>query len=387
VTGSEATLNGELNPGASSEAVHYHFAYSAGAGCGESGLSAPQPPGEAEGNKVKVSTLASGLEPNREYSFCLVAANPLEETELATGNQLKFTTLAVAPTIASESASGVTPTEARIEGLVNANNESSECHIQYGEATVSEHEEECEPATLEGFGEQSVGKTIAGLNPGTTYHVALVATNAAGTTVGADQTFTTAPPTPPTATTVGASSLTSSSATVTGTIDPDGLDTTWEVQAGAEAGAYYPVASGSIAGTEGATALSVELTGLPAGTTLHYRFVATNQDGTSYGADRPLTTAGLPASVVSPPAPILGFPGFFTALNEKAAKEAAEEARQGTSAGGGFGSSKPLTNKQKLAKALKQCKKEKAKSKRKACERQARKRYGAKKASNGRGAK
>jgi hypothetical protein len=41
---------------------------------------------------------------------------------------------------------------------------------------------------------------------------------------------------------------------------------------------------------------------------------------------------------------------------------------------------KPLTRAQKLAKALEACKKDKAKKKRSSCEKQARKRYGAKKA-------
>jgi hypothetical protein len=44
---------------------------------------------------------------------------------------------------------------------------------------------------------------------------------------------------------------------------------------------------------------------------------------------------------------------------------------------------KPLTLKQKLAKALKECHKKKNKAKRQACEKQAHKKYGAKKKAKG----
>lgn len=73
-----------------------------------------------------------------------------------------------------------------------------------------------------------VSRTLIELEPGTTYHYALVATNALGTTViGPDQTFTTSPATPPIVSGLSVSGVTQTGATLTGTIDPQGLQTTY----------------------------------------------------------------------------------------------------------------------------------------------------------------
>ncbi len=54
------------------------------------------------------------------------------------------------------------------------------------------------PSVALGYGAapQPVAVNLTGLSPATTYHYRLVATNAGGTTYGADQTFTSAPPVP-----------------------------------------------------------------------------------------------------------------------------------------------------------------------------------------------
>src|SRR5205823_13724650 len=67
----------------------------------------------------------------------------------------------------------------------------------------------------------SVSNLIGSLSPGTTYHFQLVASNSAGISLGGDLTFATQPG-PPTVTTLPASSITASNATLNGTANPIG---------------------------------------------------------------------------------------------------------------------------------------------------------------------
>jgi hypothetical protein len=53
----------------------------------------------------------------------------------------------------------------------------------------------------------------------------------------------------------------------------------------------------------GSDALSAPLTGLPAGTTIHYRAVAVSDFGTFAGADQTLTTNSSPPPPPTPPGP------------------------------------------------------------------------------------
>ena len=94
---------------------------------------------------------------------------------------------------------------------------------------------------------------------------------------------------PPSATTGAASALTGSTASVAGTIDTRGLDTSYRVDFGATT-AYGRQVAGAVTGAAAPSAVSVPLTGLTPLTTYHYRLVATGPDGTATGADRTLTT-------------------------------------------------------------------------------------------------
>jgi hypothetical protein len=139
------------------------------------------------------------------------------------------------------------------------------------------------------------------------------------------------------------------------------LHTSYGFEIGTEAGDYGPATGlGSIGGLNGAQGISVYLEDLQPGTTYYYRLIATNVDGTSYGADQTFTTPGYPNSIMQPATtPLLAIPVIAFPKEEKVTTP-----------------SKPSTNAQKLANALKACMK-KPKKKRASCERQARKRYGA----------
>jgi hypothetical protein len=96
----------------------------------------------------------------------------------------------------------------------------------------------------------------------------------------------------------GAALVNSSSATLTGTVNPQGLATRYYFQYGGTAkyGARTPSSSAG-AGKTGAAAVA-DLTGLTPNTRYHYRLVAHNRDGTRVGADRSFLTARQPLALV-----------------------------------------------------------------------------------------
>ena len=71
---------------------------------------------------------------------------------------------------------------------------------------------------------------LGGLTAGTTYHYRLVAVSTAGTSRGTDGILQTS--STPVAVTGGASSITSTSATLNGTVNPNGRSTTWYFEYG-----------------------------------------------------------------------------------------------------------------------------------------------------------
>ena len=94
----------------------------------------------------------------------------------------------------------------------------------------------------------------------------------------------------PSATTGPTTAVGSTTATVTGTVDPGGQGTTWVVEYGTSTSYGSKTASKSAGSGTAAVDVSSALTGLHAGTTYHYRLVATNGAGTSHGTDAVFTT-------------------------------------------------------------------------------------------------
>jgi hypothetical protein len=120
---------------------------------------------------------------------------------------------------------------------------------------------------------------------------------------------TSATPTQPTATTGAPSGVTPTAATLNGTVNPNGLSTTYQFEFGPTVayGLSTPPASAG-AGT-GVVAVNRTITGLAPSTTYHYRLSATNSKGTVNGADGTFTT---PSLVVGSKAGILAPTAFVS---------------------------------------------------------------------------
>jgi hypothetical protein len=98
----------------------------------------------------------------------------------------------------------------------------------------------------------------------------------------------------------GASAISTSAATVNGTVNPEGAAVKVSFQFGTTTAYGQSTPAQTIPVGNAPAAFTAALSGLPAGTTVHYRAVASSDFGTFAGADQTLTTS--PATTPPPPA-------------------------------------------------------------------------------------
>lgn len=104
----------------------------------------------------------------------------------------------------------------------------------------------------------------------------------------------------PSVSTAPATGITSASATLNGSVNPDGLTTTWQFQYGTttsgwSTGQNYSLTPAStLPNSSKSVKVSFTLTGLTAGTTYYYQIKASNSKGTHWAAIVSFTTTGTP---------------------------------------------------------------------------------------------
>jgi Ca2+-binding RTX toxin-like protein len=204
---------------------------------------------------------------------------------------------AAAPGAATGPVGAVGGTTATLKGTVSPGGQATTWQFEYG-PTTSYGAKTTARSAGSGTAAVDVSADVTALTPGTTYHYRLTATNAAGTARGADGIFSTAPP--PAAVTGAAGDVTPTAATVAGTVDPNGLPTTWFVELGTSTSYGTRTDTGSVAGGTAAVPVSVRLSALQPGRTYHYRVVATSEAGTARGADRTFVTIAPPTARTAP---------------------------------------------------------------------------------------
>ena len=143
-----------------------------------------------------------------------------------------------------------------------------------------------------------MSEEIEGLVAGKTYHFRVVAENGNGLSKAQDRTFVTSPAVKGLSTDP-ATDVLPGSATLNGTLDPDGYETTYYFQWGKDTtyGQELPVAPGADVGTTapGNIPVAQALDNLEAGVTYHYRIVAENETGQTIGNDQAFTTPQAPS--------------------------------------------------------------------------------------------
>jgi len=191
-----------------------------------------------------------------------------------------------APGVTGESASSVGQTSATLAASVNPSGQATTYAFEYGTHSYSSQT----PAQSAGAGTQPVPVTtgISSLRPGTTYHYRVIATNAAGTSEGADATFTTTGIAPPE--TQGAQPATGSAtgigietATLNGTINtaavPAGETESYYFQIGPSQPYTLQTAPQQIKGPAGSVPVKALVSGLASMRVFHYRLVTVTESG------------------------------------------------------------------------------------------------------------
>jgi hypothetical protein len=200
---------------------------------------------------------------------------------------------AAAPTAVTGPVSSVGATSAKVTGTVNPGGVSTSWYVEYGTST-SYGSKTASFGAGSGTANVSVSATLSGLAQGTGYHYRVVATSSAGTSRGADGVFTTL--VAPGVVTGSATSVNVSSATLNGSVDPNGRPTTWYFEYGTSTGYGSQTSTKSAGSGSSAVSVSASISGLSAGHTYHFRLVAASDAGTTRGADATFVTSSAPSA-------------------------------------------------------------------------------------------
>jgi hypothetical protein len=192
-----------------------------------------------------------------------------------------------APIVTTGNASSVAQTSATLTATVNPEGaEVSDCHFEYGSSEAYGSSVACSTLPGSGASPVAVSAPVTLLSPNTTYHFRISATNLGGTSKGADAPFKTLPNVPAVQT-GAASEVKQKSATLNATVNPEGgevSDCHFEYGPSEAYGSRVACAAPPGSGTT-PVAVSAAAVGLTPNTSYHFRIVATNPGGTSYGSD------------------------------------------------------------------------------------------------------
>jgi hypothetical protein len=199
---------------------------------------------------------------------------------------------ATAPTAITGPVTTVAATSANVSGTVNPNGSATTWQFQYGKTTTYGTNT---TSTNAGAGTANIGvsSTFTGLTAGTTYHYRLVASSSAGGTAdGADGIFTTSAG--PVVVTAAASAIGTTSATLNGSVNPNGRPTTYTFEYGKTTTYGTKTTAGNAGSGTDPTNVSAAISGLTTGQVYHFRLDATSDAGTVMGADMSFTPSGGP---------------------------------------------------------------------------------------------
>jgi hypothetical protein len=192
------------------------------------------------------------------------------------------------PALETDPATSVAARSATLHATVNPDGATiTECEFEYGTPPEYGKSVPCSSSAGSGTTPVPVSATVTGLQPKSSYHFRIAAKNAGGASVGPDlpmTTTTTGGPLPETGT---ADPVGKSTATLGGTVNPEGSEVTscrFEYGKTISYGATVPCSQSAGSGRS-PVAVSAELTGLAASTTYHFRLVAANAQGSAEGED------------------------------------------------------------------------------------------------------
>ncbi|MGH6876312.1 MAG: hypothetical protein ACREHV_02920, partial [Rhizomicrobium sp.] len=288
VTAATAILRGSVDPDETTVTA-CQFEYGTSTSYGHTAPCTPPAPFSG-GAAVPVSAELSGLESNTTYHYRLAASNAGGTVE---GQDETLTTLLPAPAVTIAPVSQIGRESASFNGTVDPNGADATYHFEY---SLDDIHWTSLPEASAGNGAvaTSVMQTASGLTPGMPYHVRLVATSAGIVTgesaTSSEVTFSTLSAATPRIFDIAASYVNASGATLSATIDPEGQPTSYQFEYGTTS-AYGETVPATPAGPiDTPTRVAQPLSGLAPETTYHFRALASNAAGPSYGPDQTFTT-------------------------------------------------------------------------------------------------
>ncbi len=271
--------------------AHYYFEYGTTEAYGHRTAESIVP---GAWGAVKVSTTLTGLQHSIPYHWRVMVRT---SNGSADGVDHEFTIPYYAE-VKGERVSGVGTTEATLNGEVQPVGVQTTYYFEYG-TTMAYGSKTAETSVGSGGEFVAVSAPLTGLALGTSYHYRLVATNSRGTTMGEDRAFETLGG-KPIALTEPIYTFGYTSATLRGGVYGKGETTQYYFEYGTTEAYGQRTAELEIAGT-GYEEESEAVSGLTPGTRYHYRIVATNSYGTSYGADKSFSTPQEPLAETTAP--------------------------------------------------------------------------------------
>ena len=201
----------------------------------------------------------------------------------------------IVPNVLTDTAE-IHPTTALLRGHVDPDGgkDITDCHFDWGINSGYGEIAPCTPSTIHGTDPNTaVSAEISGLTPGTEYHYRLVASSENGKVIGADQTFK--PQGPPVVSGQFASDVNSDGARILGRVDPDGAESSYHFEYGPDTGygTSIPLTDVKTKSPTETELVATNITGLAPNTSYHFRITASNEQGTTHGADRQFTTFAL----------------------------------------------------------------------------------------------
>ncbi len=229
----------------------------------------------------------TGLTPNTRY---YIRAYAINSQGTGYGDEVSITTQNVVPPVAtSADATSISATSATLNGSVNANGTATSITFEYGTTFMYGSAITATPPTTSGITPESVSAVVTGLTANTDYHFRVKAVSAGVTVYGEDKIFKTL--VPPAATTLTAEYIFPTTATLTGYVNANGNTTSVKFEYGTTT-SYGSILMGIPDNANGSTDVpsKVNLTNLTKSTTYHFRIIAENRAGTTYGEDKTFTT-------------------------------------------------------------------------------------------------
>jgi hypothetical protein len=240
---------------------------------------------EGGSGAVSFTSEMTGLDTGDLYYYRAYATNAYGTSY---GSEETFTPDYTVPSLTTNDATGEAAASASLNGTLDDDGGlACDCGFEYGETVAYGNTTPTQSRTTGQIFQQA----ISGLDPNTNYHFRAFATNAVGTSYGADKTFTTLG-VAPTVTTNAPSGIGQTGARLNGVIDDDG---------GLSCSVYFEFGLTTTYGTT-TTVQTAKITGdtfdellygLQPGKEYHFRAIAYNSQGTTYGQDRTFHMASL----------------------------------------------------------------------------------------------